>query len=44
MSKDGLLEGPSFPLYKEIVNNVPDVHLIASGGVATVQDLRILEN
>ena len=43
VAKDGLLEGPSFPLYKEIVNNVPNVHLIASGGVATVQDLRILE-
>ncbi|AHM62461.1 phosphoribosylformimino-5-aminoimidazole carboxamide ribotide isomerase [Flammeovirgaceae bacterium 311] len=39
VSKDGLLQGPSFQLYKEIITHFPGLHLIASGGVATMDDL-----
>ena len=33
ISKDGMLEGPSFNLYKRILDEVPGVNLIASGGI-----------
>ena len=39
ISKDGMLEGPSFDLYKKIVENVPGIKLIASGGVSTFEEL-----
>ena len=38
ISKDGMLEGPSFELYKEILNQ-SEVSLIASGGISSIQDL-----
>jgi phosphoribosylformimino-5-aminoimidazole carboxamide ribotide isomerase len=43
VAKDGLLQGPSFALYDEITQQVPSVHLIASGGITTVDDLRQLK-
>ena len=43
VAKDGLLQGPSFALYDEIRAQVPSVHLIASGGITTVDDLRQLQ-
>ena len=43
VAKDGLLQGPSFGLYEEIRAKVPSVHLIASGGITTVDDLRQLQ-
>lgn len=42
ISKDGMLEGPSISLYKEILSK-SKVHLIASGGVSSVQDLTKLK-
>lgn len=39
VSKDGMLQGPSFDLYSEILENYPELNLIASGGVATLDDL-----
>lgn len=39
ISKDGLLQGPSTELYKKIKEKFPTLQLIASGGVATVDDL-----
>ena len=39
ISKDGKLEGPSFDLYKNIIEKNPEVKLIASGGVSNVTDL-----
>ena len=44
VSKDGLLQGPSFQLYKDILAEFPDLHLIASGGVATMDDLHQLRD
>lgn len=38
ISKDGMLEGPSFELYKEILNQ-SKVSLIASGGISSMKDL-----
>lgn len=39
ISKDGMLEGPSFALYEKILNETPNLKLIASGGVASMDDL-----
>lgn len=43
ISKDGMLQGPSISLYKEIMQEFPDMHLIASGGVSCLQDIIDLE-
>lgn len=42
VSKDGKLEGPSVDLYKRIINKIPELHFIASGGVTTLADLDAL--
>ena len=39
ISKDGMLEGPSFDLYDKILNSVSDMKLIASGGISTFDEL-----
>ena len=39
ISKDGMLEGPSFELYKQILAETEHLKLIASGGVAIFDDL-----
>lgn len=44
ISKDGMLEGPSITLYKEILSAYPDLYLIASGGVSCLQDILDLES
>ena len=43
VSKDGKLEGPSLNLYREVLRQFPDLHLIASGGVSSLQDLDELQ-
>jgi phosphoribosylformimino-5-aminoimidazole carboxamide ribotide isomerase len=43
VAKDGLLQGPSAELYREILQEIPGVKLIASGGVSSVKDLEELE-
>jgi phosphoribosylformimino-5-aminoimidazole carboxamide ribotide isomerase len=43
VSKDGLLEGPSIELYKNIVIKFPNLHFIASGGVSSIEDVFRLE-
>lgn len=42
ISKDGMLQGPSIDLYKEILDNVPYIQLIASGGVSNIADIELL--
>lgn len=42
ISKDGMLQGPAVDLYQEIQREVPDVYLIASGGVSSVADIERL--
>jgi len=39
ISKDGLMQGASIGLYKKIIDQFPDINLIASGGVSSVNDL-----
>ena len=39
ISKDGMLEGPSFDLYKRILSKVPSIKLIASGGISKFDEL-----
>ena len=39
ISKDGVMEGPSIDLYKEIILQHPEINLIASGGVTTFDDV-----
>lgn len=39
ISKDGMLEGPSFELYKTILSEVKNIKLIASGGISTFDEL-----
>lgn len=40
---DGMLQGPSITLYKEILQQHPDLYLIASGGVSSMDDIRALQ-
>lgn len=41
ISKDGMLQGPSFELYNEIIQKTK-VELIASGGISSIQDIEKL--
>jgi len=43
ISKDGMLQGPSIELYRKILNELPDLYLIASGGVSSMADIEYLE-
>ncbi len=43
ISKDGLLEGASISLYKKILKAYSQLNLIASGGVASIQDIEALD-
>jgi phosphoribosylformimino-5-aminoimidazole carboxamide ribotide isomerase len=40
---DGMLQGPSIDLYKEILQEYPSLYLIASGGVSCIDDIIKLE-
>ncbi|MFV9484504.1 1-(5-phosphoribosyl)-5-[(5-phosphoribosylamino)methylideneamino]imidazole-4-carboxamide isomerase [Christiangramia sp. ASW11-125] len=44
ISKDGMLEGPSFDLYADILDETKDIKLIASGGISHFDELpKLLE-
>ena len=43
ISRDGMLQGPSLDLYKQIREAVPSVMLIASGGVGSLDDIEALQ-
>ena len=42
ISKDGMLKGTSVDLYKKILKKIPDIKLIASGGVTNISELDLL--
>lgn len=44
VAKDGLLQGPSIELYKNIIQKFPALYFIASGGVSSLNDLDELRN
>lgn len=43
ISKDGMLAGPSLNSYREILDEVSGIHLVASGGVSGPDDLYALD-
>ena len=43
ISKDGTLQGPAIELYKEMMATYPQLHLIASGGVSSIDDIKALD-
>lgn len=43
ISKDGMLQGPAVSLYKKILNEFPDIKLIASGGISSIDELPVLQ-
>jgi phosphoribosylformimino-5-aminoimidazole carboxamide ribotide isomerase len=42
IEKDGMLQGPSLQLYREILQSAP-INLIASGGISSIKDIDDLE-
>ena len=42
IARDGMLQGPSIDLYQEILDALPNLTLIASGGVSSVADIERL--
>ena len=42
ISRDGMLQGPAISLDMEILSQYPDLHLIASGGVSSMEDIEAL--
>jgi phosphoribosylformimino-5-aminoimidazole carboxamide ribotide isomerase len=42
ISKDGTLQGPAVDLYRRIMDAYPELHLIASGGVSSLDDIKEL--
>lgn len=43
ISKDGTLQGPAIELYGEVMAAYPQLHLIASGGVSCIDDIKTLD-
>lgn len=43
ISKDGMLQGAAVALYKEMLAKLPNIYLIASGGVSSLADIVALE-
>ena len=43
ISKDGTLTGPAIELYMSMMAAYPELHLIASGGVSSIDDIKALE-
>lgn len=39
ISRDGMLTGPAFELYAEIMKSLPEVEIIASGGISSMEDI-----
>jgi len=43
ISKDGTLAGPAIDLYCRVMEAYPELHLIASGGVSSIDDIKALD-
>lgn len=44
ISRDGMLTGPAFDLYIEIKNSLPELEIIASGGISSIDDVEHLND
>jgi phosphoribosylformimino-5-aminoimidazole carboxamide ribotide isomerase len=42
ISRDGMLQGASIELYRKILAEIPDIYLIASGGISSIKDIEEL--
>ena len=42
IERDGMLSGPDFSLYQRLIGQFPEITIVASGGVATQNDLKRL--
>ena len=43
ISRDGMLQGPSIELYKKIHEALPEIYLVASGGISSIKDIEALD-
>ncbi len=43
IGRDGMLQGAAVDLYREILDELPSIYLIASGGVSSIADIERLE-
>lgn len=43
IARDGMLQGPSFDLYRHLLSELPELELVASGGITTLADLDQLQ-
>ena len=43
ISRDGMLTGPSVELYQQILDELPNVEIIASGGISSMDDILRLD-
>lgn len=44
ISREGIIEGPSFELYRDLMDKFPGIKLIASGGVQCLEDIERLRD
>lgn len=44
ISKEGIVEGPSFQLYRDLMDKFPGIRLIASGGIQKLEDIERLRD
>ncbi len=44
ITKDGIMGGPGFELYQEIIDRFPDICVLASGGVRDIHDIERLND
>jgi phosphoribosylformimino-5-aminoimidazole carboxamide ribotide isomerase len=44
ISKEGSLAGPAFDLYESILKKFPEIKVLASGGVRSVDDIKRLND
>lgn len=44
ISTDGMLSGPNFSLYKNLLEKFPQIRLIASGGISSLADVQALQS
>jgi phosphoribosylformimino-5-aminoimidazole carboxamide ribotide isomerase len=44
VTRDGVLEGPNFSFYQDIINQFPDLKILASGGVRGIDDIKTFQD
>ncbi len=44
IAKDGLMQGPAFDLYQQIIHKFEDICVLASGGVRNIDDIKRLND